>query len=322
MSGVWALVRIDVRRRWGSLLVLALLVALSTGTVLAAATAAHRGATALGRLEAYSRPATVQVPNFDARVDVGVLATLPYVEAVARTSAGGIGLLDDGQQGSTEQNTPVDDVLFHGLERPVVVAGRLFDPAAPDEAVVTPAWARTMHRGVGDTAVVRLPTPREQATGKGNDVPQGPAVTVRIVGIVTTPAYLDWPGQPGWFIPSPGLAEHYRRNWDTSVTNPGCVCQWASVGAMVRLAHGADDIARLRTDLARLFPGHTFNVLNLDQQLQIHQHDVLVQSAGLLAFALAALVAAIVVLAQATGRHVSASRALLRTAAALGHTPR
>jgi hypothetical protein len=42
--------RLEVRRRWVSLVVLALLVALSTATVLTAAAGARRGDTALDRL--------------------------------------------------------------------------------------------------------------------------------------------------------------------------------------------------------------------------------------------------------------------------------
>ena len=134
MTAVLAWARVDVRRRWGSLVVLGLLVALAGGAVMAAATAAHRGATALERLDAHARPATVQVPNLDARVDLAALADLPYVAALSRIAGGGIGLLDDGLGGSTEQDVPVDGVLFDRMERPVVLEGRMFDPGSTTNA--------------------------------------------------------------------------------------------------------------------------------------------------------------------------------------------
>ena len=61
--------RLDARRRWRSLAVLALLIALATGIVLTSIAGARRGQTAFDRLWARTLPATVTVlpnqPGFD-----------------------------------------------------------------------------------------------------------------------------------------------------------------------------------------------------------------------------------------------------------------
>src|SRR5262249_56403753 len=63
--------RLDSRRRWRSLLVLALLVALATSTVLAAAAGARRGQSAGERLWTGTPPATRALPPHPPRVEWG-----------------------------------------------------------------------------------------------------------------------------------------------------------------------------------------------------------------------------------------------------------
>jgi hypothetical protein len=159
VSVVLAWLRLELCRRWRSLLVLALLVALATGTVLAAVAGARRGVSAVERLQEVTLPATAAVLPNQPGFDWDAVRALPEVEALATFvvtiySIDGVSYMDAGTW-----FPPGDDESMRTLERPIVLAGRLADPARADEAVVSPWFVRRYGLGIGDTATLRLAKP-------------------------------------------------------------------------------------------------------------------------------------------------------------------
>jgi len=205
--------RLESRRRWRSLLVLALLVALATTAVLAAVAGARRGQTAYDRLAARTLPATIAVlpnqPGFDwskvrALPEVSVLTTFVISSFVV-----------DGYPEADVGFPPADSQIMRTIERPVVFEGRLFNPDRPDEVVVTPQFQASYGKGVGDTLTLHLASPRqidEAYDPSTGGPPRGPQIRARIVGLVRGPWFLYGVASKGAVLPSPGLLTHYRAN--------------------------------------------------------------------------------------------------------------
>ena len=124
---------------------LALLVAVTTTVVLTAVAGSRRGASAVDRLlerdeAGHDRRAARTSPGFDweaiEAIDgveaVGQFAVAPYV-------------VDGLPEGPA--NFPYDAEVMHSIEAPVVLEGRLADPARDDEVVITPAFERQLRQG-------------------------------------------------------------------------------------------------------------------------------------------------------------------------------
>ena len=209
--------RLEVRRRWRSLLVLALLVALATGTVLAAAAGARRGETAFERLwdqhaardrDRAAQPARLRLGQGPrpARGRRGSEFPVTFGFALTCCPEAGAGF------------PPIGDEYGRTIERPDLLAGRMFDPARADEVIVTPQFAAAYHKGVGDT--------RDHAPGQPKQVneqydgttgpPRGPAVQARITGVgrslLGVHRLRTVPARRAGVQASPALYDHYQAN--------------------------------------------------------------------------------------------------------------
>jgi hypothetical protein len=317
MSIVWSWARLDLRQRQRSLVVLTLLVAVSSGLVMTAVAGARRGASAVDRLLAVTLPVDAAVPANVPGLDWAPFDDLPYVEA----RAGFMGVpVRSAEIGFDDWVIwTLDPSFFSTIERPVVLDGRPYDPAAADEAVVTQRFVDAHGKGVGDTVEVTLPSPKQAATlDESSDLSRldGPTVTLRIVGVLRSEWFSDTDDLPrGGIATTPAFLSTHRANLPPVVT-------LGTVNSLFRLRHGAADIPRLRADLERI-TGHS-DIDVWDMQARVYEPAraaATFEARSLAAFGVAALLAALVLVGQAAARSAAAVAAELQPGRAVGMTP-
>ena len=208
MALTW--LRLDLRRRWRSLVVLALLVALSSGVVLTAVAGARRGDTAFDRLWARTLPATVTVLPNQPGFDWAKVQALPGVTTMSLFAVY-YGAAVDGIPDANLDFPPANAALFQTVEHPVILAGRRPTPAGRTR------WspARTSCPPITCGSATRSPCicprpPRPPQASTRARPPAGPRVTVRIVGVGRTPFFLDGPGDTGGLMLTYALFTQYR----------------------------------------------------------------------------------------------------------------
>lgn len=320
-AGALAWARIDARRRWWSLVVIAVLVALGSGTVTAAAAGVRRGATAVDRLLERTEPADVFVTPNDPEWDWEPYRDLPYVEAMTlRPIFETVAFEDDTIPADVVDYPVMDEEFGTTVDRAIVLEGRWYDPDQWDEAVISPKLAETHDLRPGDTVRMVLggveqayqdPLPAAELTG--------PHITVRIVGVVRNTWLADTPGRDGRLLNSPALVERYPANIlgapDARLTAR------VPVNAQMRLAGGSADVARLIADIARLSGRSDVTILDSTERTVAAERTTGFEARCLAGFAGSALLAALVLVGLAVTRHVSATAGELATARAIGLTP-
>jgi ABC-type lipoprotein release transport system permease subunit len=309
--------RLELRRRWRSLAVLALLIAIAGATVMAAVAGARRGASAQERLNERTLPATAAVLANTPGFDWAPIRALPEVEVLTNF------VVDYTM--STVGSVPPDSIGFpftddnylRTIEKPVIFAGRAPDPKRADEAFVTHKFVESYHKGIGDTVTLILAKRGEIIAQHGfgpHGRYTGPRVTMHIVGIGETSSAwaIDQPGNPGGLQPSEGLYAKYPDN----IVGPTNY-----VNALIRLRGGEAGFQRFSADLKRVTGRSDIDVWNLVQSQRDLQRHIAFESRCLVAFAVAAFVAALFLVGQAIARYAAANTAELQTLRALGLTP-
>jgi len=317
--------RLETRRRWGSLLVLALLVALAAGTVLTAVAGARRGQTAYDRLWSRTLPATVGVLANQPGFDWSKVEALPEVTAVGLFVVySGAAVYPGSQTSSGEADLgfpPANAALTSTVERPVVLQGRRADPARVDEVMATPHYMSTHHLLVGDRLTVHLSSPAQAAAGfdASSGEPLGPRLTVHIVGVIRSPFFMDQPGDGGGVVATYGFFRKYHR----FIIGSNSALTASYVNALIRLKGGEREIPAFRADLARVTGRSDIDVLDdADWLAEPVRKATGYEAACLFAFGLAALLAALFLVGQAVARYASGGAADLQVLKAVGLTRR
>jgi hypothetical protein len=199
-----------------------------------------------------------------------------------------------------------------------MLAGRLFNPRRTGEVVVTPKFVASYGKGVGDTLTLHLAGPRQVNVGYDgtSGPPRGPIIVARIVGVGRTPWGLDadGPGQTGGVLASPALFTHYRANIMG-------ISGQTYINALVRLKGGAAALPAFRADLAAVTGRSDIDVWNNFADFGGPIRKVTgYEAACLLAFALAALVAAVFLVGQSVARYTSATVVDVQVLQAVGMT--
>ena len=307
--GMWAVV--ELRRRWRALVVLGLLAGMTAGLAMAALAGARRTDTAWERLRDVTAASdalvfTSQVGLFeDEELGFDRLAQLPYVEAAG---AFGLAYADRGEVFMTSYGDWLDKV-----DRPRIIRGRAPDRADLTEVVVSAPGQRALGGppppDLGDELTMSFFT-REQQHANRLDVPDGPTITFRVVGISESPFEMAAIPSHGDVYAGPAFLERYGSGL-ASFSN-----------LAVRLVDPARDLPRLEAEVARLYPDRNVPVYDLAAAAKRVTNGTTLERSGLLLFAAAVALAGLVIVGQALTRSVRAAGGDVPVLAAVGFTQR
>jgi ABC-type antimicrobial peptide transport system permease subunit len=184
------LAALEIRRRWRTLVGLALLVGVVGALVLSTLAGARRSDTALARFSAVSRSGDVALlPAFAYTPTPAQLTALRHIPDVAAFAVVRFYALRP-VHGPSDNNpvAPLDTAFGTVIDRSRLVAGRRANPRSAAEVTIGEALAAQLHARVGGHLSYASYTQAQLIAHSGSPpAPAGPRVRLQIVGIVRRP---------------------------------------------------------------------------------------------------------------------------------------
>ncbi len=311
VGAIGAIARSELRRRLPSLAALSLLAALVSGFVVATAAVARRTATAYDRLEAAAKIEDLRIQVYGGQELAEEIVALP---SVRHSWVAGTAVAEVAGPEVTYLGLAFGPPRPPDLFQPIVVEGRAARDDAPDEVVMLEPAAEGVHPG--DLLSLRFITPQEfRQFDTGFGEPDGPAVDVRVTGLVRIPGGEETLPP---LLGTPAFAARYGdqvrvAHWVSLSHHPGSGAELdADLGRMREAAHrppqGGEE-----------FPA--FEARSTARAAAEVATTAAVLVAGLVVMAVAAGVAGLLALNQALARHQAAGQHEQAVEAALGLTP-
>jgi hypothetical protein len=300
MTAVWFVIRAGLRARWRSWLALALVAGLMGGLVSAVAAGARRTDAAYPALVAWSQPPDDLVAlNFGkdfAEVPVATVARLPQV-----TGVGTLTSFTVLEPASVTVYAPADSALPGTLWHRKLLAGRLPDPAAADQADISFTVAQAEHLGVGGTLRLEL---------LGADGKRAP-FTFQVVGIDAAPA--EFPPQFGTGIDTVWATPAFTRAHGRDFL--------ATSAVALRLRHGAADVPAVEGELTNLSGGKVVSDFPLAPQAANIERSIHWQATALRLLAGLLTLLGLLILAQLIARLTAAESVGYGSLRSIGMSP-
>jgi hypothetical protein len=304
MAAVLTRLRAELRSRWRAWGAIALLIGLAGGVVLVTAAGARRTDTAYARFLRSSRAADVLVSpqNVGRPRFYDAVGKLPEVTTMA-TLVGVSAFVPDHDKVLVQILVSTDDKLARTIERPKIVAGRMYRPDRPNEVVADKTAARALQLRPGShLKLVAAPSSPETGFNAALAYP----MELEIVGIGVTRENV---------VPVSALAAQ-----QTLLGSPALLRQLDAFysdkqvrydsydGAFVRLKPGTarESFTRRAEDLARQIPEAGTPLFVADQHAQAAkvQRAIRPQATALALFSLLAAIAAVFVVGQIVSRQL------------------